>query len=134
MTNMIHAPSVSDSVIPNINIGGYTGSLFGSGSISWSPYNRWIFSPNLTMTKGTHSLHFGFETNYETRGNNNGGNAYGTFTFGSGLTQRATDRTLTQVDQFMGIASLLLGIPTSGSIDNNTNKKKRKHTTEHNHH
>jgi hypothetical protein len=120
MTNMIHAPSVSDSVIPNINIGGYTGSLFGSGSISWSPYNRWIFSPNLTMTKGAHSLHFGFEYNYETRGNVSGGNAYGTFTFGAGLTQLATDRTLSQTDQFMGVASLLLGIPTSGSIDNNT--------------
>jgi hypothetical protein len=73
------------------------------------------------MTKGTHSLHFGFEYNYESRGNNNGGNAYGTFTFGSGLVQRATDRTLSQTDQFLGVASLLLGIPTSGSIDNNTN-------------
>ena len=42
MTNMIHAPTVPDSVIPNINIGGFTGPLFGSGSFSWSPYNRWM--------------------------------------------------------------------------------------------
>jgi hypothetical protein len=121
MTNMIHAPTVPDSVIPNISIGGYTGALFGSGSFSWSPYNRWIFTPSLLVTKGSHSLHFGFEYNYESKGNVNPGNAYGVFTFGSGLTQRATDRTLTQTDQFLGVASLLLGMPTSGSIDNNTN-------------
>jgi hypothetical protein len=121
MTNMIHAPTVPDSVLPNISIGGYTGPLFGSGSFSWSPYNRWIFSPNLTMTKGTHSLHFGFEYNYESRGNNNPGNAYGVFTFDSTLTRRATDRTINTTDQFLGVATLLLGMPTSGSIDNNTN-------------
>ena len=39
MTGMIHAPTVTQSAIPNINIGGFTGPLFGSGSYSWSPYN-----------------------------------------------------------------------------------------------
>jgi hypothetical protein len=120
MTNMIHAPTVSDSVIPGINIGGFTGTLFGNGSFTWQPYNRWIFTPSLSMTKGSHSLHFGFEYNYEARGQVAPGNAYGNFTFGAGLTQRATDRTLNQTDQFLGIATMLLGMPTSGSIDNNT--------------
>ncbi len=120
MTNMIHAPTVPDSVIPNISIGGFTGPLFGSGSFSWQPYNRWIFTPNVSVTKGAHSLHFGFEYNYESRGQNSPGQAYGVFTFGSGLTQRATDRTINTTDQFLGIASLLLGMPTSGNIDNNT--------------
>jgi hypothetical protein len=122
MTNMIHAPTVSSAAIPNINIGGFTGPLFGSGSFSWSPYNRWILTPSVTMSKGKHGLHFGFEYNYEARGNVAPGNAYGSFTFGSGLTQQATDHASTTnggVDGFMGVASLLLGMPTSGNIDNN---------------
>jgi len=122
MTDLVPAPTVSQSVIPNINIGGFTGALFGSGSFSWSPYDRWIFNPSLSLTRGKHALHFGFEYSYETRGNVNPGNAYGTFTFGSGLTQQATSHASTTnggTDTYMGIASLLLGIPTSGSIDNN---------------
>ncbi len=122
MTNMIHAPTVSNSVIPNINIGGFTGSLFGSGSFSWSPYNRYIFTPSVTWTRGKHGIKFGFEYNLEARGNVSPGNAYGTLTFGSGLTQQATGHASTTnggTDAFMGIASMLLGIPTSGSIDNN---------------
>ncbi|HYW47027.1 MAG TPA: TonB-dependent receptor [Bryobacteraceae bacterium] len=122
MTGMIQAPTVSDAVIPNINIGGFTGALFGSGSISWSPYNRWAFMPSVTKTKGAHALRFGFEYGYESRGNVSLGNAYGSLTFGSGLTQQATGHASTTnggVDQYMGVASLLLGIPTSGNIDNN---------------
>jgi hypothetical protein len=118
MTGMIHAPTVTTSVIPNININGISGPLFGSGSYSWSPYNSWDFQPNLNWTRGRHNLHFGFEFHYEARGNVSLGNAWGTLTFGSGLTRQATDRSLTATDGF-GIASLLLGIPTSGSIDTN---------------
>ena len=50
------------------------------------------------------------------------GNAYGSLTFGSGLTQQATDRASTTnggTDTYLGLATFLLGIPTSGSIDNN---------------
>jgi hypothetical protein len=115
---MIHAPTVNNSVIPNININGISGPLFGSGSISWSPYNSWDVEPNITWTRGRHSLHAGFEFHYEARGNQSLGNAYGTLTFGSALTRQATDRSLVGTDTF-GIASLLLGIPNSGSIDNN---------------
>src|ERR1035438_9300072 len=59
MTNMIHAPTVSSAAIPNISIDGFTGPLFGSGSFSWTPYNRWILTPSVTMSKGKHQLHFG---------------------------------------------------------------------------
>lgn len=122
MTGMIHAPTVTDSVIPNININGFTGALFGSGSFVWQPYTRYTFLPTLTWTKQSHTLKFGFEYGYEARGNVSPGNAYGTLTFGSGLTQQATSHASTTnggTDSFMGIASLLLGIPTGGSIDNN---------------
>jgi hypothetical protein len=120
---MPHAPTVSNGVIPNININGFTGNLFGSGSYSWSPYSRWIFTPSLTKTKGTHALRFGMEVSYEAKGNVSPGNAYGLWTFGQGLTQQATDHASTTnggTDSFMGVASLLLGMPTSGTIDNNT--------------
>jgi hypothetical protein len=123
MTGMIHAPTVSQSVIPNINIGGFASPLFGSGSFSWSPYNSWQFAPNLNWQHGRHSLRMGFEMHYEARGNNAPGNAYGSLTFGSSLTQQASDRASINnggTDTFLGLASFLLGIPTSGNIDNNT--------------
>ena len=122
MTNMIHAPTVPDSVIPNINIGGFTGPLFGSGSFSWSPYNRWILSPSLSLTKGAHSLHFGFEYNYESRGNNNPQRLR--HSSPSPQLGRSKPRTAPSTARCrtahgaLGIASLLLGMPTSGSIDN----------------
>jgi hypothetical protein len=122
MINMQHAPTVSEGVIPNINIGGYASPLFGSGSFSWTPYNSWQVLPTLSWQKGAHSLRFGFEVHYEARGNVAPGNAYGTLTFASSLLQQATDHANTTnggADAFMGVASLLLGIPTSGSIDNN---------------
>ena len=59
---------------------------------------------------------------YEAKGNVAPGNAYGTLTFGSGLTQQASDHASTTnggTDTFLGLASFLLGVPTSGSIDNN---------------
>jgi Carboxypeptidase regulatory-like domain len=123
MTNMPHAPTVGTGVVPNINIGGFTGPLFGSGSYSWSPYSRFILNPTLSWTKNRHSFRFGGETSYEAKGNVAPGNAYGTWTFAQSLTQQATDHassTNSGADTYMGVASLLLGIPTSGSIDNNT--------------
>jgi hypothetical protein len=124
MTQMPHSPGVSDSVIPSISIGGFQSPIFGptGDSLTFAPYNRWIFHPNVTWTKARHTFHFGFETNYETRGNLGPGAAYGAFTFGSNLTQQATDRASTTnggVDTYMGVASLLLGMPTSGTIANN---------------
>jgi len=133
MTNFPHAPTVSTGVVPNINISGFTSPLFGSGSYSWSPYSRWIFTPTLSWTKNRHQFRFGFETSYEAKGNVSPGNAYGTLRFGTGLTTQATDHLSTTnggVDQYMGVASLLLGIPypdantlanqgAPGSIDNN---------------
>ncbi len=118
MNNMIHAPTVTDSVIPNININGFSGPLFGSGSFTRQPYTSYDLIPSVNWTKGHHSLHLGFEFHYEARANSSLGNAYGTLTFGSPLTRQATDRSLTATDGF-GVASLLLGIPTSGQVDNN---------------
>jgi len=128
MTGMIHAPTVTTSVIPNINIDGFNTNaafaspLFGSGSYSWSPYNSWQFLPSLSWQKGRHSLRFGFEAHYEARGNVAPGNAYGTLTFSSNLTTQASDHVSTTnggADTYLGLATFLLGVPYSGSIDNN---------------
>ena len=114
MTGLQPAPTVSNSQIPEINIGGFTGTLFGSGgSYSWSPYNSWQFTPNLTLTRGSHSLRFGFETHYEAKGNVAPGDAYGQFTFGN-ITSQASGHTFLSTEAFNGIAALLLGMPTSG--------------------
>jgi hypothetical protein len=124
MTGLKSAPTVSDSVVPSISVGGFQSPIFGptGDERTFQPYTRWLFHPNITWTRGTHSLHAGWEFNYESRGNLGPGPAYGAFTFGSGLTQQATDRASTTnggVDTYMGVASLLLGIPTSGTIANN---------------
>ena len=62
MTGMIQAPTVSQAVIPNINIGGFASPLFGSGSFSWSPYNSWQFAPNLNWQQvSRHAIRIGGE-------------------------------------------------------------------------
>lgn len=122
MTNMVEAPTVSTAVIPNIIItgmGNSTANLFGSGSYSWSPYNSWQLTPNLTWTRGRHTFKTGFEYHYETRGNVNPGNAYGTFTFDSSWTRQESSKNVLTNDQYNSIASLELGLPQSGGIDNN---------------
>jgi hypothetical protein len=126
MTDMIHAPTVAAGVIPNINITGIANTssttsnpLFGSGSYSWSPYTSWDLTPNVTWVRGKHTLHIGFEYRYEARGNVSLGNAYGSFTFNSNFTRQASGRSLVATDAFDSIASVLLGIPDSGNIDNN---------------
>ena len=123
MTNMIEAPTVTNAVIPNITISAFgnsgTPALFGSGSYSWSPYNSWQFTPNFTWTKGRHTFKAGFEYHYEARGNENPGNAYGTFTFDSSWTRQESSKNVLTNDQYNSVASLLLGLPTSGGIDNN---------------
>ncbi len=119
LTGLIHAPTVSQSLIPNINLTNFSGPLFGNGSFSRAPYTSWQFTPSLSWNRNRHALHFGFEYHYESRGNFNPGQAYGSLTFGPALTRQATDRSTTSTDQFLSVASLLLGIPTSGNIDNN---------------
>jgi hypothetical protein len=114
ITGLQPAPTVTSSVIPNINIGGFTGSLFGSGSYSWAPYNSYQLLPSMTITRGRHTIRFGLEYHYEAEGSVAPGNAYGAFTFGN-LTSQATGHTFLSTETYNGIASLLLGIPTSGS-------------------
>ncbi|HEV8132798.1 MAG TPA: TonB-dependent receptor, partial [Acidobacteriota bacterium] len=69
-------------------------------------------------TRGKHTLHTGFELNYVARGDESFGWSNGTFTFGTFWTQQLSDRNQNQFDG-SGVATLLLGAPTSGAIDYN---------------
>jgi hypothetical protein len=118
MTNMTEAPTVTNAQIPNISLTGFA-TFFGSGSYSWSPYNSWQFTPNLTWTKGRHAFKAGFEYHYEARGNVSLGQAYGSFSFDSTWSRQQSSKNVATNDQYLSVASLLLGLPQSGNIDNN---------------
>jgi hypothetical protein len=118
MTQLKHAPNSPGDVPPSINVGDFSGSLFGSGTAySWSSYNQWNFTPSLTMTRGKHTVRTGFEMNYVMNGSNSTGSSNGSFTFNSSWTQQLRDRRQSPIDG-SSVATLLLGYPTSGSIDN----------------
>ena len=118
MTKMPHAPTYPNDTVPRFTMGGYQ-VLFGSGGplSTWSPRNQWNFAPSLTMTRGSHTIRAGIEFNYYAVGNGGTGNSQGIFTFDSGLTRQASGRSLNATDQFNSIATLLLGLPSSGQIE-----------------
>ncbi|HEY3038162.1 MAG TPA: TonB-dependent receptor, partial [Pyrinomonadaceae bacterium] len=66
--------------------------------------------------RGRHTLRTGIELHYYTRGADSPGWSNGTFGFGTSWTQQFPDVQQNQSDG-SGVASLLLGTPTSGQID-----------------
>ena len=119
MTQMIHAPTVEKNTVPQVSVGGYTTlfALSGAGTVySWNSFNQWNLTPSLTMTRGTHSLHAGFEFNYVANAARSPGWANGTFTFGKGWTQQFPSLDQGALDG-SSVASLLLGAPTGGGVD-----------------
>src|SRR2546425_9976867 len=70
------------------------------------------------MTRGRHTFRTGFELNYVARGDENKGYSNGSFSFSTFWTQQLSDRNQNQFDG-SGVATLLLGTPTSGLIDYN---------------
>jgi TonB dependent receptor len=72
------------------------------------------------MTHGKHNIRIGFEFNYVMQGTNSTGSSNGSFTFGSSWTQQTKDQRQSATDG-SGVATLLLGYPTSGSISWNDN-------------
>ena len=127
MTKMVQSADVSGRHRPGITVGGY-GQLFGNGSPlgTWAPETTWNFAPSLNLVRGTHTIRTGFDYKYRITASGATGNSEGNLTFESALTRQATGRSLSNTDQFNGIASVLLGIPTDGSIAyNDTNYRTR---------
>ena len=121
MTGMIHAPTFNKNTVPVIRLGGFTQlfGLNGAGTLqSWNTYNQWNFAPSLTMTHGRHTIKVGFEYNYVARGDASYGWSNGNFLFDSFWTRQLDARQQNSLDG-NSVASLLLGTPTSGSIDYN---------------
>ncbi|MBO0862527.1 MAG: TonB-dependent receptor [Chloracidobacterium sp.] len=115
MTDLVQSPSAPYDIAPQIN-GSYT-RIFSSGSVlSRTPFSQWNFTPSLSLTRGRHTLHTGFEFNYQVRGNYDTGVT--SFTFNQNWTQQFPQLRNGALDG-NGVASLLLGTPTSGSISDN---------------
>ena len=112
MTQMIHAPSVTYNIAPRFDVETYT--RVHNNTVDWNTYNQWDFAPNLSLTKGTHSLHFGFQYNYTVKPTGNTGLANGYFQFHSDTTRQLSDRGQGSLDG-NSVASLLLGVPSGSS-------------------
>jgi hypothetical protein len=121
MTKMPSAPtSLSPDTIPGVTLDGYS-TIFGNGSPvgTLTHTSQWNFNPSLTMTRGSHGIRTGVEYNHYIVAAEAAGNSNGNFTFGSSITRQASGRNLTATDAYTSIATVLLGIPTSGSVSFN---------------
>jgi len=112
MTQMVHAPSVSYNLAPRFDVENY--SRVHNNTVDWNTYNQWDFAPSLAVTKGTHSLHIGFQYNYVVKPTGNTGLANGYFQFHSDTTRQLSDRGQGSTDG-NAVASLLLGLPSGSS-------------------
>ncbi len=117
MTRMVRPPTSPGDIVPGFTVGGY-GQVFGNGSPlgTWTPETTDNIAPSLNMTRGKHNLRVGFDYKYRIIADGATGNSQGNFTFDGSLTRQAAGRNLSTTDQFNGIATVLLGIPTGGSI------------------
>src|SRR5262249_28269648 len=119
MTQLIQSPSAPFDVVPRINDTGPFTRIFSSGSvISRTPFSQWNFPPSLTLTRGRHTIHTGFEFNYQARGDYNSGLTQ--FTFDDYWTRQLPARRQGALDG-SGVASLLLGTPWGGNTNVNPN-------------
>jgi len=122
ITQVFHAPTYSKNTVPVIQVDGYTFlfGLTGAGTLlSWNTYNQWNFAPSLTTTRGRHTVHTGIEWNYVARGDASYGWSNGNFSFGQGWTQQNNGNNQSTPTAFdgSGLATLLLGAPTGGTVD-----------------
>jgi hypothetical protein len=85
MMKMIESPnSIHHGIAPAFTMQDFT-QVFDNYT-NWNSYNQWDFLPSLSVTKGAHSLHYGFEYMYTMRPIGDIGRANG------GLTSTATGR------------------------------------------
>ncbi len=117
MTGMTKAPTWEKNTVPRFDLTGFTNLFACCGTMrSWNTYNQANFTPSLTKTFSRHTLRTGFEINYVTRGDISPGYSNGNFTFNQTWTRQLSGSGQGTYDGST-IASLLLGVPASGSID-----------------
>lgn len=109
-----HPPTTGHDYAPEIQFDNAYANLIGNQT-NPSMFENYDLSPSITKVIGKHNLHFGGQFmafhNVPCCGIYN---AYGTFNFGGGFTQRDP---LQYNDDGDTYASFLLGIPYGGSID-----------------
>ena len=101
------------NIAPAVAVTNYT-SLFGdtaNGTVS----NYWYLSPSLAQVKGRHTLQYGFEfMDIQTGASGIPGTPNGSFTFNGSWSQQNPLKAASGSGS--GLADLLLGYPSSGSI------------------
>ncbi len=103
---------------PRFNMGTYS-ALGASTVTNYSTNDTWSAQPNATWIHGRQALKFGAEFRLYNRNTILPGLADGSYTFSKGWTQADPQR----ADAASGneFASFLLGLPSSGSVDQNIN-------------
>ena len=101
---------------PRFTFGTYN-QIGASTVTNYTTFDTWSVQPNLNWVHGRHALKFGAEGRLYNRNNLQPGLASGTYAFGKNWTQANPLR----ADSTSGneIATFLLGLPTSGSVDRN---------------
>lgn len=101
---------------PRFQFGTYQ-QIGASTVTNYTTFDTWSVQPSLSWVHGRHNTKFGAEGRLYNRNNLQPGLASGTYSFGKNWTQANPLR----ADSTSGneIATFLLGLPTSGSVDHN---------------
>jgi hypothetical protein len=103
--------------LPSIGITGY--QPFGGGLSDGDTATHMQGQSTMTSIKGRHTLHGGVDVRRAQRDRTGGGNRSGQLTFDRTYTRQFSDETtLTPSNLGLSMASFLLGLPTSASINN----------------
>jgi hypothetical protein len=103
--------------LPAITIAGYQG--FGGGLSDGDTATHLQGQSSITSVKGTHTLKGGVDVRRAQRDRTGGGNRSGQLTFDRTYTRQFSDETsLTPSNLGLSMASFMLGLPSSASINN----------------
>src|SRR6266849_225868 len=110
-------PSFPSKLAPRIQVSNFS-DIFGNQFLNDSQRDQIAFSAGISKTSGRHSLKYGMEWATILRGNQGSGRPTGSLSFNNFWTQQYSGRSFGQSDG-SPVATLLLGLPTGGSIDYN---------------
>ena len=110
--------TTKQNVSPSFTVTNYT--ALGGNTSNGTVNNYWYLSPSLAQVKGRHTLHYGFEfMNIQSGASGIPGTPNGAFTFGLNWTQQ--NPLTASTGSGNALADMLLGYPSSGSVDWNSN-------------
>jgi hypothetical protein len=113
-----------DNIFPRFDFRNYltVGSLRSDYNAGQErPFNLFSVQPTLTQIVGNHTLKYGYDFRRLREQFSTDGNSTGRFLFDGTYTMQASNSGATQRDVAgRDVAAFLLGIPTSGTIDNPT--------------